>query len=101
MLGYRNLCCLRCQGTGFFERQIGWSGNEAYMHDPLAVAVVSHPDFIETVDCRVAVETRGEHTTGMTLVTPDHQGGIKVAKSVRTREFIDFFMEKMMVQGGI
>lgn len=40
----------------------------AALHDPLAVLAVTHPDLFDHVDRHVAVETRGEHTTGMTVI---------------------------------
>lgn len=38
------------------------------MHDPVAVAAVIDPTLVRTVAAPVAVETRGEHTRGMTVV---------------------------------
>lgn len=37
------------------------------MHDPLAVAAVTHPDMLTFEKMHVSVELRGEHTYGMTL----------------------------------
>lgn len=37
------------------------------LHDPMAVAVTVKPSFFEFASYRVQVETRGEHTTGMTI----------------------------------
>ena len=38
------------------------------LHDPLAVAVAIEPSLVTTLDRAVAVETRGEHTRGQTVV---------------------------------
>lgn len=38
------------------------------LHDPLAVLAVTHPDLFEHVERHVVVETRGEHTAGMTVI---------------------------------
>ena len=40
----------------------------AALHDPLAVLAVTHPGLFRGTDRHVSVETRGEHTTGMTVV---------------------------------
>jgi len=37
------------------------------LHDPMAVAVKIRPSFYRFLDCRVAIETKGEYTTGMTV----------------------------------
>jgi inosine-uridine nucleoside N-ribohydrolase len=47
------------------------------LHDPLAVAVALDPSLVTSVETEVAIETRGEHTLGQTVVdlrsrrTPD------------------------------
>jgi purine nucleosidase len=38
------------------------------LHDPLAVLVAADPDLVKTLHQDVAVETRGEHTLGQTVV---------------------------------
>ena len=40
----------------------------APMHDPLAVLALTHPEFFESFDARVDIETVGAHTRGMTVV---------------------------------
>lgn len=40
----------------------------AALHDPLAVLAITHPRLFEHVDRHVVVETRGEHTAGMTVI---------------------------------
>ncbi|TMI49053.1 pyrimidine-specific ribonucleoside hydrolase RihA [Candidatus Bathyarchaeota archaeon] len=37
------------------------------LHDPMTVAVKIRPSFYRFSDCRVAIETKGEYTTGMTV----------------------------------
>jgi len=51
------------------------------LHDPMAVAVVSKPSMFTFEDLPVAVETRGEYTTGMT-VADRRLGRGKNAKTV-------------------
>ena len=43
----------------------------AALHDPLAVLAVTHPDLFQSTPRHVVVETRGEHTRGMTVI--DHR----------------------------
>ena len=38
------------------------------VHDPVAVAYVIDPTLMRTVRAPIAIETRGEHTLGMTVV---------------------------------
>ncbi len=38
------------------------------LHDPLAVLAVTHPELFDHVERHVVVETRGEHTAGMTVI---------------------------------
>lgn len=48
------------------------------MHDPCAVLAVSHPELFEREARHVVVETRGEHTRGMTVV--DERGRATTAR---------------------
>lgn len=40
----------------------------AALHDPLAVLALTHPELFEGADRHVVVETKGEHTVGMTVI---------------------------------
>ncbi|CAB4888751.1 unannotated protein [freshwater metagenome] len=40
----------------------------AAVHDPIAVMALTHPDLFTRVARHVVIETRGEHTRGMTLI---------------------------------
>lgn len=44
----------------------------AALHDPLAVLAVTHPHLFERNRRHVAIETRGEHTVGMTVIDERH-----------------------------
>lgn len=44
------------------------SNIDAALHDPCAVLALTHPHLFESVPRPVTVETRGEHTRGMTVV---------------------------------
>ncbi len=56
--------------SGYLEniRLLTGEGLEAVLHDPCAVLATTDPEIFEFADRYVAVETRGEHTRGMTLV---------------------------------
>ena len=49
----------------FYRRNEGLNG--CYLHDPLAVGCVIDPTFCEMEHYHVEVETKGEHTCGMTV----------------------------------
>jgi purine nucleosidase len=56
--------------TFYFNPKVpDWDGQA--VHDVCAVAYVARPDLFESVTARVDVETRGEFTTGMTVVDFD------------------------------
>ena len=57
------------------------------MHDPSAVAAVIDPTLIETESYYVAVETKGKHTTGKTVV--DVMGVTKKPANVAVAVGID------------
>jgi inosine-uridine nucleoside N-ribohydrolase len=60
----------------------------AALHDPLAVLAVTHPALFNASDRHVTVETRGEHTTGMTIV--DRRGiSDRRPPNVRFLEWVD------------
>ena len=40
----------------------------AALHDPLAVLAITHPHLFTGTDRHVTIETRGEHTAGMTVI---------------------------------
>lgn len=57
----------------FFSMMYGRNHEEGHleggvMHDPLAVLALTHPDLFDHVDRHVVIETRGEHTRGMTVI---------------------------------
>ncbi len=56
--------------SGYLEniRLLTGEGLEAVLHDPCAVLATTDPELFEFADRYVSVETRGEHTRGMTLV---------------------------------
>jgi inosine-uridine nucleoside N-ribohydrolase len=59
----------------YIARHDGIEG--AALHDPLAVMALTHPDLFSGTDRHVTVETKGQHTAGMTVID---------RRSIRDRE---------------
>ena len=57
--------------ANYLSRHDPGSIRGAAMHDPLAVLALTHPDLFGRVARQVVIETRGEHTRGMTVI--DHR----------------------------
>ncbi len=68
---------------------------------PLAVGVAVRPEFVQTVESVVSVETRGYHTCGMAVadLRPEGRwrrpGHIKVATGADAESFLSFFLERL------
>ena len=60
----------------------------AALHDPLAVMALSHPELFSGADRHVSVETRGEHTAGMTVIDR-RQISDREAPNVHVLEHVD------------
>jgi inosine-uridine nucleoside N-ribohydrolase len=54
--------------ANYLSRHDPGSMQGAAVHDPLAVFAVTHPDLFGRVARHVVIETRGEHTRGMTVI---------------------------------
>lgn len=78
--------------------EIWWNflkSDSSCMHDPLALSYCIKPEFLETVNCKVIVETQGKHTVGQTIVIPDKDSNVKVACGVDSENFIEFLMDRI------
>ncbi|MFM5845415.1 pyrimidine-specific ribonucleoside hydrolase RihA [Aeromonas veronii] len=51
-----------------YHRDPKWGFAGAPLHDPCTIAWLLAPELFLGVECRVDIETRGEHTVGMTVV---------------------------------
>lgn len=58
------------------------------LHDPCAVLALTHPELLTFIDRHVVVETRGEHTRGMTVVDQRSTTWVKPANT-RVAETLD------------
>jgi inosine-uridine nucleoside N-ribohydrolase len=88
----------------FYEGNEGVPG--CYLHDPLAVAYVINPTFLEIVKHIIRVETRGQFTSG--VIFPDDRPTrnpawrnpaeevVGIAHHVEREAFEEFFMRRMI-----
>jgi purine nucleosidase len=90
------------QATAFYirayEQDNADIANWCPIHDPLAVAVVEDPNLVTVKRLPVQVETRGQHTDGMTVVdgrTHHHPDGIQVALTLNHAAFLQRFCERV------
>lgn len=70
------------------------------VHDPCAVARVAAPNLVACVDAHVAVETRGQWTSGMTVTDFDGRIGppnAKVATTLDRDRFWDMLVDALAV----
>lgn len=72
------------------------------LHDPLAVATLFDPSLVKKRRMNIKVETRGEFTRGVTVVTDNpfleggNRGSVDVCVEVEARRFIDLFLERVL-----
>ncbi|MBC7217053.1 MAG: nucleoside hydrolase [Candidatus Caldatribacterium sp.] len=72
------------------------------LHDPLAVAVLIDPSFVKMKKMNIKVETRGELTRGVTVVTENPfqgfsgEGSVNVCVDVESERFVRFFLERIL-----
>ena len=72
--------------------------DHALLHDPLTVAMAFDPTFCTTVPMSVRVETRGELTSGLTLVerpTDARPANAHVCVDVDAPRFERFFVQRI------
>lgn len=85
--------------------KIWQEGNEnrfPILHDPLAVATLIDPSLVKKENMHIKVETRGEFTRGVTVVTDtpyaERKGdsNVDVAVEVDSDRFIRFFLDRIL-----
>ncbi len=80
-----------------FHLDTGFEGSP--LHDPCAVAWVIDPSIIETKKLNVAIETKGQHTLGATVVdyydVLGKEKNVDVAFDIDRERFIDMLVEAM------
>jgi purine nucleosidase len=83
--------------TSEWLRVIGAS--ETPMHDPLAVTAAFSLEFLETIMMNVKIETKGELTTGLTVVNHYNYDGlntVRVATEAKSDEFVEFMLQRIL-----
>ena len=82
-----------------YHRDPKWGFTGAPLHDPCTIAWLLNPSLFTTVDCWVGVETKGEHTQGMTVVDRYQLTGkphnTKVLFNINRKGFVDFIVERL------
>ncbi|MXV74939.1 nucleoside hydrolase [Candidatus Poribacteria bacterium] len=82
----------------FYRQHVGFWG--FHIHDALPIGMLTHPDYFESVDAYVQVETAGTLTNGMTIAdlrrerqpsNPNAHVCVKVAAEA----FLDTFFERL------
>ncbi|EQB2604680.1 pyrimidine-specific ribonucleoside hydrolase RihA [Aeromonas salmonicida] len=86
-----------------YHRDPKWGFAGAPLHDPCTIAWLLAPELFHGVECRVDIETRGLHTTGMTVV--DRYGltgkpaNALVLLGLDRAGFIDLLVERLRFFG--
>lgn len=82
----------------FYRQHVGFWG--FHIHDALPIGMLTHPDYFESVDTYIQVETEGTLTNGMTIAdlrrerqpsNPNAQVCVKVAAEA----FLNHFFERL------
>jgi pyrimidine-specific ribonucleoside hydrolase len=86
-----------------YHRDPKWGFAGAPLHDPCTIAWLLAPGLFHGVECRVDIETRGLHTTGMTVVDRYQLTGkpanALVLLGLDRSGFIDLLVERLRFFG--
>jgi pyrimidine-specific ribonucleoside hydrolase len=86
-----------------YHRDPKWGFAGAPLHDPCTIAWSLNPALFHGVECRVDIETQGEHTVGMTVVDRYGLSGkpanALVLLGLDRAGFIDLLVERMRAFG--
>ena len=74
-----------------FHKTIGYGG--APMHDPCAVAVLTHPELFELQEMCVEVETQGEYCRGTTVGHNRKAPNVRVSMGVNREAFAQLLID--------
>lgn len=82
-----------------YHRDPKWGFEGAPLHDPCTIAYLINPELFSCIDTWVGVETKGEHTQGMTVVDRYQLSGnepnAKVAMDLDRPGFVDLLVERL------
>ncbi|HHQ4541294.1 TPA: pyrimidine-specific ribonucleoside hydrolase RihA [Aeromonas veronii] len=86
-----------------YHRDPKWGFAGAPLHDPCTIAWLLNPALFHGVECRVDIETRGEHTVGITVVDRYGLSGkpanALVLLGLDRAGFIDLLVERLRAFG--
>ena len=82
----------------FYREHVGFYG--LHIHDALPIGMLTHPDFFESVEAYVQVETEGDLTSGMTVADLRRERQISlpnasVCVQVDADAFLNHFFERI------
>ncbi|WP_435234398.1 pyrimidine-specific ribonucleoside hydrolase RihA [Psychromonas sp. PT13] len=82
-----------------YHRDPKWGFTGAPLHDPCTIAWLLNPELFTFVDCWVGVETKGQHTQGMTVVDryqlTENRHNAKVLINIDRPGFVDFIVTRL------
>lgn len=82
-----------------YHRDPKWGFTGAPLHDPCTIAWLLKPELFQAQDCWVGIETKGEHTQGMTVVDRYHLTGntpnTTVLFNLDRQGFVDLLVERL------
>jgi len=82
-----------------YHRDPKWGFTGAPLHDPCTIAWLLKPELFQAQDCWVGIETKGEHTQGMTVVDRYHLTGntpnATVLFNLDRQGFVDLLVERL------
>ena len=72
-----------------------------YIHDALPIGLLTHPEFFETVEAFVQVETSSDLTQGMTIADlrperPRPKPNARVCVGVNAETFLQHFFDRII-----
>ncbi|GIU45414.1 pyrimidine-specific ribonucleoside hydrolase RihA [Shewanella colwelliana] len=80
-----------------YHRDPKWGFTGAPLHDPCTIAWLLKPELFTSIECAVSVETKGEHTQGMTVVDRYQLSGqpanATVLFDIDRQGFVDLIVE--------
>lgn len=82
----------------FYRQHVGFWG--FHIHDALPIAMLTHPDYFESVHANVQVETVSDLTNGMTVADlrherQQHDPNAQVCVKVAAEAFLDTFFQRL------
>ncbi len=82
-----------------YHRDPKWGLKGAPLHDPCTIAWLLKPELFTAQDCWVGIETKGEHTQGMTVVDryslSGNEPNAKVLFNIDREGFVDLLVEQL------